>query len=173
MTIRRPALWWWLLTAALVVAIAAVAGLGVWQYTEKNRTLPAATAAAGDTDVIDAVTHTASDDVVKLLSYTADTVAADAAAAAEVTTGEFTDRYKQLAATIIPTAQQQGRSLTTTVTQAGLISLADDKASVLLFVNQASTTRANPTPQTSNRSIRLDMSKTNGNWLVAGMQQMA
>ena len=48
-----------------------------------------------------------------------------------------------------------------------------DKASVLLFVNQASTTRANPTPQTSNRSIRLDMSKTNGNWLVAGMQQMA
>lgn len=172
MTVRRPTLWW-LLTAVLVVAIAAAAGLGVWQYTLKNRTPhPPATAATSDTDV-DAVTHTASSDVVKLLSYTADTVEADAAAAAEVTTGDFTDRYKHLAATIIPTAQKQGRSLTTTVTQAGLISLADTKASVLLFVNQASTTRANPTPQTSNRSIRLDLSKINGTWLVDNMQQMA
>lgn len=171
MTVRRPTLWW-LLVAILAVAIAAATGLGVWQYTLKNRT-PAPVAAATDAaDTGAAVTRTASDDIVKLLSYTADTVAADAAAAAEVTTGDFTDRYKHLAASIIPTAQKQGRSQTTTVAQAGVISLTDDKASVLLFVNQASTTRANPIPQTSTRSIRLDLSKINGTWLVGGMGKL-
>ena len=156
----------WIVNAMLVIAVAAVAAFGGWQFVAKDR--PAPLPLGDNADLRRTVTETAAADAAKLLTYSAATVEQDLAAALAVTTGEFTERYRTLTEqSVIPAARRRGITVTTTVVHAGVISIANpETASTLLFVTQV--TRANdlaePTTQAS--SLRVDLKKVDGSWLV-------
>ncbi|KZS77124.1 hypothetical protein A4G26_21335 [Mycobacterium kansasii] len=160
---RRVA--WWAVVAALTVATLAAGALGGGLMLVKNRQLPANRAANRH-----AVLEVAKADVAKVLTYTADTVEQDTRAAEEVLTGAFLDYYRQFARQqVIPAARSNGITATATVTHAGVESLTTGKASVLLFVDQSTTSRDKPAPVVTASSVRAGLTKVSGEWLIDSM----
>jgi Mce-associated membrane protein len=158
---RRVA--WWALVVALTAATLAAAALGGWQLQVKNRQPPADQAA--DRQV---ATQAASTGTVKLLSYSPDTLDQDFSAAEAMLTGDFLAYYKQFTSQVVaPTARQKRLTTTATVVGAGVESLTSQNASILVFVNQTTTSQDTPSPTKSSTSVRVSLSRVNGTWLIA------
>lgn len=154
----------WAVTIALGLAITAATSVGAWQLTVKNRELPPVADNAGARQ---AVTDAAKTNVVKVLTYRPETVEQDTSAAAAVTTGDFRAYYIRFARQIVvPTAREKGVTTSATVVRAGVESLTAQKASILVFINQNTTSRDKPTPEAQNSSVRVGMTKLNGTWLI-------
>ena len=161
---------WWVLVTALTTAIVGAGAMGAWLLVEKNRKLdpvvvPAA-ALANDPAARQAVLDVAKPNVPKVLTYSADTVEQDIAAATAVLTGDFLAYYKDFASqTVIPGAQQDRISTTATVVAAAVESLTADRTTVVVFVNQATTKDGAPVTNSSS-SILVGMTRVDGKWLI-------
>lgn len=155
---------WWIAVVLLVGATAAATGVGVWEWTVKART---PSPVADHADVRQDVTEAARAGTIKILSYSAATVEQDVAAAAAVTTGDFASYYKQFTHdVVIPASRQKGVTTTATVPQAGVVTLSPDKAMILVFVNQRTTSREKPDGSAAASSVRVGMREVNGEWLI-------
>lgn len=109
--------------------------------------------------------------VPKLLTYRADTVETDMKSAAELLTGDFKREFESLAAqTIIPSAQQNRTSTEATVAANSVVSAADEAVTVLMFINQSTTSEAAPEPKLDASRVRVEMAKVQGRWLVSALQ---
>jgi len=154
---------WWVLVIALAAATIAAAAVGAWEFTVKNRQLAAPDQSADRQVVLQAATF----DVATILSYKADTVEKDVNAAAAVMTGDFLNYYRNFTRqAVIPAAHDKGVNTTATVVRAGVESLSGHKASLLVFINQTTTSRDKPAPQLNSSSARVGMAKVNGTWLI-------
>jgi Mce-associated membrane protein len=159
--VRRVA--WWALVIGLTVATVAAAALGGWQMLIKNRQLP-----ADQPGNRAAVIQAASTGTVKLLSYSPDTVEQDINAATALLTGDFLTYYKRFTSQIvIPAARAKRISTTATVARAGVESLTSQKAEILVFVNQTTTSQEQPSPSTTSSSVRVGLAQEHGTWLIA------
>jgi len=144
--------------AAAVVLAAALAGVLGWQ----------AYSAAATEDATSAALDAARTRTAELLSYSTPTLDADLARAKQQVTGDFTQRFDQLASTLIaPNTRQQGITTKATVTRAAVIDARSDRVVTLLFVNQATTTNAAPEPIQRTSQAKVTMSKVNGTWLIS------
>jgi Mce-associated membrane protein len=156
---------WWALVIALAAATVGTAALGAWQMQVKSRQLPPVADRAADRQ---AATQAASTGAVKLLSYSPDTLDQDFKAAEAYLTGDFLAYYKQFTDQVVrPAAQQRHLATTATVVRAGVQSLASQTGSILLFVNQTTTSNDQPSPTTTSSSVLVDLSRVNGTWLIA------
>jgi Mce-associated membrane protein len=156
---------WWALVIALAAATVGTAALGAWQMQVKSGQLPPVADRAVDRQ---AATQAASTGAVKLLSYSPDTLDQDFKAAEAYLTGDFLAYYKQFTDQVVrPAAQQRHLATTATVVRAGVQSLASRTGSILLFVNQTTTSNDQPSPTTTSSSVLVDLSKVNGTWLIA------
>ncbi|MGD1170956.1 hypothetical protein ACKUVQ_20315 [Mycobacterium seoulense] len=109
----------------------------------------------------------ASDDAVALLSYKADSVDKDLAAARERLTGEFKDAYTDLTRqVVIPGAREKRITAVAKVTAAAPVSATSNHAVVLLFVNQT-VTIGEGAPTDTQPVVRVTLDKVNGRWLVS------
>lgn len=109
----------------------------------------------------------ASDDAVALLSYTADSVDKDLAAARERLTGDFRDAYTELTRqVVIPGAKEKHITAVAKVTAAAPVSAAANHAVVLLFVNQTVTVGGGA-PTDTQPVVRVTLDRVNGRWLVS------
>lgn len=160
-TVRARHLRWWILMGILVaVAIAAGAGANVL-HTERGDVVASVDDAATATKV-------ASDGAVAILSYKPDTVDADLAAAKSLLTGDFLDYYNDFTTTVVAPASKEKKVATTaTVPAAGAVSVSDSTAVVLVMVNQQTTTAEAPTPVDSASSVRVELLKQDGRWLIS------
>jgi Mce-associated membrane protein len=157
---RRTA--WWVLVIALTAATLAAASLGGWQMLVKSRQLP-----ADQTAVRQAATQAASNGTVAILSYSPDSLDRDFSAAEAMLTGDFLTYYKQFTSQIVgPAARQKRVATTATVVRAGVESLTSDKAAILVFVNQTTTSQDKLQPTTTPSSVRVGLAKVNGAWLI-------
>jgi Mce-associated membrane protein len=161
MAARRGALWW-SLTVVLALAVLATAGFGAWQAVRAEPVPPADSAQARQV-VIDVAKSSA----VKMLSYTPENVETQTREAAEGMTGAFRNYYTQFTHdVVVPAAKSKGVDTSATVPGAAVESLSADAATLILFINQ-STTSAAAAPTTANSSVRLGLQKINGAWLIA------
>ncbi|MDV7245100.1 MULTISPECIES: twin-arginine translocation pathway signal [Rhodococcus] len=157
---RNPRRWVSVLAALTAVAAVLAATLYVTTYRADQRV---------DDDVRAAVTDTASQGAVALLSYTPDTVASVVDTARGRLTGEFLDYYSKFTTeVVVPAAQESQVATEATVAAAGPVDVQADTATVLLFVNQTTTSAAEPEPATTATSINVELTRSGDDWLISG-----
>lgn len=109
----------------------------------------------------------AGEDAVALLSYKADSVDKDLAAARERLTGDFKDAYTELTRqVVIPGAREKHITAVAKVSAAAPVSVTPNHAVVLLYVNQT-VTIGDGAPTDTQPVIRVTLEKANGRWLVS------
>lgn len=112
----------------------------------------------------------ANDNVVKLLSYRFDTVDADLGAAAQLLTGDFAGEFSTLATqTIIPAAKEAGTVTTATVAASALVDASADAVTVLLFLNQSTTSKESPNPKLDSSRVRVELVSVGDKWLISSL----
>jgi Mce-associated membrane protein len=153
---------WWVLIVALVVATAGAIALGGWQMQLKSRQ-PAVDQLADRQVVVQA----ASDGAVAVLTYSPETLDQDFAAAEAHLTGDFLNYYKQFTSQVVaPASHTKGVKTTASVVRAGVVSLTSRKGSILLFVNQTTTSQDKPEPTKSISSVNVGLTNVHGAWLI-------
>lgn len=109
----------------------------------------------------------ARDDTVALLTYHADTVDKDLAAARERLTGEFKDAYGELTRqVVVPGAKEKHISSVAKANAAASVSATENHAVALVYVDQTVTIGAG-TPTDTQPVVRVTLDKANGRWLVS------
>ena len=152
----------WFLTATAVLLLAS-AVLAAVLYLGQYRADQEMTFADGQEAAAAATAST-----VALLSYKPDTLAADLAAARSNLTGEFLEYYSKFSEEIAgPAAEQKGIITSASVVRSAVADLQPDRASILLFVNQMTTSRERPEPAQAASSVLVGMSKIDGRWLIS------
>ncbi|OMC30038.1 hypothetical protein [Mycobacterium colombiense] len=109
----------------------------------------------------------ARDDAVILLTYHADTVDKDLAAARERLTGEFKDAYAELARqVVVPGAKEKHISSVAKANAAASVSATTNHAVALVYVDQT-VTIGTGAPTDTQPVVRVTLDKVNGRWLVS------
>lgn len=147
---------------AVVCVLLALAGSAVALYFGVYRVDRGNIAAS--TTVIEA----ASDGSVALLSYAPDSLDRDFAAAKSKLTGDFLDYYSEFANKFVaPAAKQKDIRATASVVRAAPITVQSDTAEVLVYLNQATTSRDNPEPAQAASAVKVGLTKIDGGWLIS------
>ncbi len=108
--------------------------------------------------------------VEKLLSYNSDTVDDDLARAAEGAGGSFQDSFTEFGSnSVAPQSKEQGISTKARVVDVGVLSVAADRAEVLVFVDQITTSAAQPAPASTSSRVEVTLDRVEGTWLVSAM----
>ena len=151
-------------TRLLVVALPALAliiALGVAYLKWLDGTARESHTAA------EASVRAASESTIAILSYKPETVDRDLKAAAERLTAGFRQQYTQLVNDVVaPGAKQQHIAAVATVPAAASVSATGKHAVVLVFVDQT-TTIGNDAPTQSTSSVRVNLEKVDGRWLIS------
>jgi Mce-associated membrane protein len=151
-----------LIPVALVLGLLAAGGLAGWLYFTQYRPDKQT-----DDAVAQSVVNAARDGTVALLSYKPDTLNHDFAAAKSHLTGDFLNYYDQFTKEVVtPAAQTKGVTTTAQVAGAAVSELNPDKAVVLIFVNQVTTSKERPDPAMASSSVLVSLTKVHGDWLI-------
>lgn len=120
--------------------------------------------AAASTTVIDA----ASEGSVALLSYAPDSLDRDFADARSRLTGDFLTYYSEFADKFVaPAAKEKDIRATASVVRAAPVTVQSDTAEVLVYLNQATTSRDNPEPAQAASAVKVGLTKVDGSWLIS------
>jgi Mce-associated membrane protein len=146
----------------LILLVLISGGVTAWLYVKQYQP-------AQQTDprvARDAVTA-ASDGTVALLSYSADTLDEDLAAARTHLAGDFLAYYDQFTQqNVTPAVKQKSLKTTAHVAGAAVSELHPDSAVVLVFVDQSTTTKDAPEPSMAASSVLVSVAQVDGKWLI-------
>jgi Mce-associated membrane protein len=110
----------------------------------------------------------ASTGAVALLSYSPDTLEKDFAAAKDRLTGDFLNYYTQFTQQIVtPAAKEKQVKTQAAIVQAAVSEIHPDSATVLLFINQTTTSKENPDGAFAASSVKVGLTKIDGRWLIS------
>jgi Mce-associated membrane protein len=145
----------------LVLASAAAAAAVYWWVYRPDRL----TDAAAQQQVIAA----AKEGTEALLSYSPESLDADLANAKSHLTGEFLSYYNDFTDKVVaPASRDKGVKTEANVARAAVSQMRPDKADVLVFVNQVTTSKERPTPALSTSSVMVTLLRADGRWLISG-----
>ena len=148
-----------LLTASVVAAVALTACLFVLQYRPDRQLDDAAARRA---------IQAASEGAVAALSYSSENMDRDFARARSHLTGDFLAYYDKFTKEIvIPTVQQKHLGQTASVLRAAVSELEPNSAVVLVFLNEATTSKDKPQPLITSSAVRITLTKVGGSWLIS------
>jgi Mce-associated membrane protein len=151
-----------LIPVALVLGLLAAGLLAGWLYFSQYRPDEQTDGAVAQT-----VVNAARDGTVALLSYKPDTLNQDFAAAKSHLSGDFLNYYDKFTKDVVtPAAQTKGVTTTAQVVGAAAAELHPDKAVVLVFINQATTSKERPDPAMASSSANVSLAKVHGEWLI-------
>ena len=98
-----------------------------------------------------------------LLSYSSDSLDKDFATARSHLAGDFLSYYDQFSQqSVAPVAKQKSMKTTAHVTGTAVTELHPDSATVLVFVDQSTTTKDSPQPSLAVSSVLVHMNRING-----------
>lgn len=148
---------------ALAVALVASAGATAWIYVNQYRPDRQTDAEAAASAI-----KAASDGTVALLSYAPDTLDKDFSTAKTHLTGDFLNYYTQFTEQIVtPAAKKKSVKTSAAIVNSAVMELHPGSAVVLLFLNQTTTSAENPDGSFSTSSVKVGLTKVDGNWLIA------
>jgi Mce-associated membrane protein len=147
----------------LAAALVASAGVAAWLYFQQYRP---------DQQTNDAASNVALDaaknGTVALLSYSPESLDKDFAAAKSHLTGDFLSYYTQFTEQIVtPAAKQKSVKTTAAVVRAAVSELHPDSATVLVFINQNTTSKENPDGSFAASAVKVGLKKINDTWLIS------
>ena len=103
-----------------------------------------------------------------LLSYSPENLDADLANAKSHLTGEFLSYYTDFTDKVVaPASRDKGVKTEANVARAAVSQMRPEKADVLVFVNQVTTSKERPTPALSTSSVMVTLLRTDGRWLIS------
>ena len=150
------------LVIALVLAVAAVAAWGYLFFVvrpDDNALSP---------DKQQAAVDVAGDAAAAILTYKSASVDADLEAANSYVTGTFGDYYKTFTRDVVaPAAKEKHIDTTATVVGKSISEFSADRAVVLVFVNQLTTTADVAEPTATSTIIRIELERHGDQWLVS------
>jgi Mce-associated membrane protein len=147
-----------LVVAALVIS----AGVAGWLYFNQFRVDQQTNADAANVALEAAKTGT-----VALLSYSPDTLDKDFAAAKSNLTGDFLSYYTQFTEQIVtPAAKEKQVKTAASVVRAAVSEMHPDSATVLVFVNQVTTSKENPDGAFAASSVKVGLKRIDGRWMI-------
>ena len=150
-----------LLAVLLVVALAAGVGALYYQYRQTQQVEQART------EAVDA----ASAQALAMLAYDYTGVDQQLSSASEGLTGDFKDEYLGLITDVIaPAAKEKSLTVQVTVQGTAVVSAEPDAASVLLFLNQITTSSDAPDAASSGSRVRMSLEKVDGRWLTSNLE---
>jgi Mce-associated membrane protein len=153
-----------LLAAAFVVS----AGLAPWLYLHQYHPDQQTNAAAAKVAL-----QAACSGSVALLSYSPDNLVEDFAAARTHLTGDFLSYYTEFSEQIVaPAAKQKSVKTTASVARSAVAEIHPDSAVVLVFINQITTSKENPTGRVMPSAVRVGMKKIDSTWLISSFDPM-
>jgi Mce-associated membrane protein len=121
----------------------------------------------------DAALAAAKPDTVKILSYDYRHLDADFAAASAVTTGSFRADYQATTAKAVKAlATQTNAVVVARVVAGGVVDSTADRATLLLFVNQTTTSNRLSAAKTDLTRVLVTMTKSGSRWLVSGVKAL-
>jgi Mce-associated membrane protein len=151
-----------LVPVVLLLALLASAGLAGWLYFTQYRPDQQT-----DNAVAQSVVNAARDGTVALLSYKPETLDQDFAAAKSHLSGDFLNYYNDFTKQVVtPAAKNKGVTTTAQVVGAAAAELHPDSATVLVFVNQVTTSKERPDPSMASSTVKVSLTKVNGQWLI-------
>jgi Mce-associated membrane protein len=111
---------------------------------------------------------------VKVLSFDPKHVNEQLAEARTLISGAFAANFDQTASKyIVPAAQQGELSMKSEVLRAAVVgSPRPDQVDVLLLMKQVSSYKDHPDPKTGPNQVKITMTKSDGRWLISGMQPL-
>lgn len=149
-------------TIVLVLLLLVSGGLAAWLYSTEYRPDKQTDNAAAQ-----AAITAAREGTVALLSYKPETLDQDFTTAKSHLAGDFLNYYDKFTREIVtPAAKQKAVKTSAQVMGAAVTELHPDSAVVLVFVNQASTSKDRTEPSMSASSVLVAMTKANGRWLI-------
>jgi Mce-associated membrane protein len=102
-----------------------------------------------------------------MLSYSPESLDKDFATAKSHLSGDFLSYYTQFTDQIVaPAAREKSLKTTAHVMGAGVSELHPDSAVVLVYVDQATTSKDKPDPALAASTVLVSMTRVNGNWLI-------
>ncbi len=115
-----------------------------------------------------AATDAAATAAVAILSYKSETVDSDLDAANKLVTGTFGDYYRTFTRDVVaPAAKEKKIAAAASVVGKAISEFSEDKATVVVFVNQSTTTGAIAQPTTTTTTIRIELEHHGDAWLVS------
>jgi Mce-associated membrane protein len=142
---------------ALALLLALGAGYLKWQRDVASQSILARTQSV----------QAATESTIAMLSYKPDTVEKDLGAARDRLTGQFRDSYSSLVReVVIPGALRRRISAVATVPAAASVSATENRAVVLVFVDQT-TTIGNDPPTDTASSVKVTLDKVGSRWLIS------
>jgi Mce-associated membrane protein len=149
-------------TVILALLLLISGGVATWLYFKQYR--PDQQTDAG---VARSVVNAASDGTTAVLSYSADSLDQDFATARSHLAGDFLSYFDQFSQqTVAPMARQKSMKTKAKVSGAAVSELHPNSATVLVFVDQVTTTKDSPQPSVAVSSVLVRMSRVGGNWLI-------
>ena len=149
---------------AILVAIALVVSAGVasWLYFYQYRVDQQTNA-----DATNVALEAAKNGTVALLSYSPESLDKDFAAAKSNLTGDFLSYYTQFTEQIVtPAAKEKQVKTAASVVRAAVSEMHPESATVLVFVNQVTTSKENPDGAFAASSVKVGLKKIDGRWLI-------
>lgn len=157
----------WGVAVLVFVWVALLAGLVIAQQFSQN-----AQDRVLEDNSVQSVTA-ASDAAEALLTYSPDDVETALVDARSALTGNFLDYYTQYTdAIVIPTAKEQGVTTAANVGAAAVVTVSDTTASVLLFLDQSTSSTAQPTASATASSVLVDLVKIDGRFMISEFKPM-
>jgi Mce-associated membrane protein len=102
------------------------------------------------------------------LSYSPENLDNDLATAKSHMTGQFLDYYSDFTKNVVtPAAKEKGVKTEANVARAAVSEMHPDKADVLVFVNQVTTSKSRPTPALATSTVLVTMVRNGDRWLIS------
>lgn len=146
-------------TTVLVTSLGSAAGVYWSMYRPDHQT---------DSAVQQQVLDAASQGTVASLSYGSETIDKDLAAGKTHLTGTYLTYYSQFVDKMVaPTVKQRGVDTKASVVKAAISELHPDRAVVLVFVNQVTTSKDHADPALATSSVLVGLTKVGDSWLIS------
>lgn len=148
------------LAAGLVLASAVAAASVYWGLYRTDRL----TDSAAQQQVVAA----AKEGTEALLSYSPENLDKDLANAKSHLTGEFLSYYTDFTEKVVaPASREKGVKTEANVARAAVSQMHPNKADVLVFVNQVTTSKDRPNPALSTSSVLVTLERAGDRWLIS------
>lgn len=148
------------------IAATAVIGLGASTFLLYQRVEQASEVDSARQSAIEA----ARTRLPQLLSYDFHTLDRDLSGARAGTTGAFRDQFAELTTKVVaPAAQQQQIVTKTTVAGTSVVSADADRVVLLVFLDQVTQTKADPSSRIDGARVRATLQRQDGQWLVSAL----
>lgn len=158
----------------LLVAVAVlVAGLGGWfllRAEELSASPAASNRALVDTGGTAEVSAAVTSALNRIFSYSYDRTEVTEQAAAEVLRGDARETYDKLFAQVRELAPAQKLVLTTRVVSAAVQVLDGDRATLLVFLDQAATRADQDTSSAAAAQLSVTAERDGGRWVITGLE---